>query len=770
MGSDGRFRFSVLSGPNAGKTVTCRPPVLVVLPGNCPGTGLASFVDNSSATMYLRSDRARVDVVQVHVDTDGDGTVDAGESTSTVQRRWYDPVAYGALGDSYSAGDGVRPYVRPGTPRANLLSDASHCSRSERAYPQLIGTADAAPGGRFSRLASQGYGSLSFIACTGAITPNVITSPIGPLLPDVQEFTFDNTFVDGFQLDLLAGTAGPRQDVDLVTLTIGGNDALFAPLLTFCAQANTCESQVADFSGGQPLGTWISGRLALVEERLTGTMQPVRAATAGDSTVVLVGYPRIFEYRGSQDRVFCPLSASLFGDDAVFLDRIAGDLNTSMARAARRAGVHFIDPSATFAGHGVCTGTPYIYGANPILIRTGGGLLDWSVGPGDGAYHPNQVGHRKGYAAAIRTWVNDRWTAGSYLTRTGLPANPTPTGPGPDPGLVLPRAGSIAALAEESTVADSTGAAPTAAALATVEAEADWGWAGYAVAGAPSGSCDVIAAGASFDLAADGFTPGSSVTLTLAGATVTTLTADPQGRVTFPRTAPASAPADGVAQAYRFTGTRTTTAGTVPVIRVAPVVVYPDWLPCDVTAPTITVTSPGPPATSTVGDALTIAYTCADVGSGGAAQPAAACEGDLASGDRLDTSRVGTFTVDLFAADAAGNTTTSQVTHTVTAGTPLLVVTDPATAGLMGALSQAILRDLDTDPLTPRTPAFTVATPSIGGTGALTIRGCTNPTPATTADALLALAGQPYTATTGPAPALTPACRPDSVTTTGGRP
>jgi hypothetical protein len=65
-------------------------------------------------------------------------------------------VRYVALGDSFSAGEGVPPY-EPGTA---TLRD--HCHRSTRAYSRLI----ALPGIRFLR---------SFYACSGARAPDVLS-------------------------------------------------------------------------------------------------------------------------------------------------------------------------------------------------------------------------------------------------------------------------------------------------------------------------------------------------------------------------------------------------------------------------------------------------------------------------------------------------------------------------------------------------------------------------------------------------------------------
>ena len=92
--------------------------------------------------------------------------------------------AYYALGDSYSAGEGVPPIVNVG-----------NCIQSEGgAYPSLFAAKTAR------------YDLRAFVACSGAVINDVA----------------------GKQLSVL------RKGPALVTLTVGGNDANFVPVLLDC--------------------------------------------------------------------------------------------------------------------------------------------------------------------------------------------------------------------------------------------------------------------------------------------------------------------------------------------------------------------------------------------------------------------------------------------------------------------------------------------------------------------------------------------------------
>src|ERR1700737_1237361 len=90
---------------------------------------------------------------------------------------------YVALGDSYSSGVGTRTYYNDGT----------SCQRSPYAYGPKIA-------------AARGY-ALNFQACSGAKTTDVNSNQLGPL----------------------------NSSTNLVTITIGGNDAGFSNVIVNCA-------------------------------------------------------------------------------------------------------------------------------------------------------------------------------------------------------------------------------------------------------------------------------------------------------------------------------------------------------------------------------------------------------------------------------------------------------------------------------------------------------------------------------------------------------
>ncbi|WP_432478065.1 SGNH/GDSL hydrolase family protein [Nocardioides sp. GXQ0305] len=229
--------------------------------------------------------------------------------------------AYVALGDSYSSGTGTRDYIADGT----------DCQRSTSAYPSLIASA-------------RGY-ALDFRACSGARVADVTRA----------------------QLSALSAATS------YVTVSVGGNDAGFADVLTECATpwwAGDCDGAI---DGAQ---AFVAGTLP---GRLSTLYGQIRDA-APNAQVVVVGYPRIFM---GED---CNALTWFSPEEQARLNQTADQLNARTAAVAASYGFGFADPTGRFVGHAVCDDPEWINGlSNPI---------------GE-SYHPNQPGHASGYTPTV---------------------------------------------------------------------------------------------------------------------------------------------------------------------------------------------------------------------------------------------------------------------------------------------------------------------------------------------------------------------------------
>ena len=229
--------------------------------------------------------------------------------------------SYVALGDSYSSGTGTRSY----------LADGTSCQRSTYAYPSLIA-------------AARGY-ALNFRACSGATVADVTNTQLSALT---------------------SGTA-------YVTISVGGNDAGFADVLTDCA----LPWWAANCNGA------IDGAQSFINNQLPGRLATLYAAIrtrAPAAKVVVVGYPRIFM------GVDCNAGTWFNSAEMTRLNQTADLLNSRLATAAAARGFTFANPTSRFVGHAVCGSPEWING------------LSWPVTE---SYHPNRTGHASGYTPTV---------------------------------------------------------------------------------------------------------------------------------------------------------------------------------------------------------------------------------------------------------------------------------------------------------------------------------------------------------------------------------
>jgi lysophospholipase L1-like esterase len=229
--------------------------------------------------------------------------------------------AYVALGDSYSSGVGTRSYIDDGT----------ECQRSTFAYPSLIA-------------ARRGY-ALDLRACSGARIPDVANTQLGAL-----------------------GAA-----TNYVTVSVGGNDAGFADVLTECATpwwAGDCDGAIDQAQA------YINNQLPGALSSLYGSIR----AAAPTAKVVVVGYPRIFM---GED---CNAATWFSPKEEARLNQMADLINSRTSAQASGAGFSFANPTNAFLGHAVCDNPEWLNGlSNPISE----------------SYHPNRDGQASGYTPTV---------------------------------------------------------------------------------------------------------------------------------------------------------------------------------------------------------------------------------------------------------------------------------------------------------------------------------------------------------------------------------
>lgn len=353
-----KIGFAVLSGPNVGVSGPCNP-------SNCrtSSSGQVTFTYRSNGT-------AGSDTIQTFYDQNEDGIAQVGEPQTTASVKWATPKGlYIALGDSYSSGESTSPYL------SGSDTHDDKCHRSTFAYPFHLNLDLAFYAQNFS-----------FHACSGA---------------HINDFYYENSHnrPEPRQLSYVEA-AGSR--TQLVTLSIGGNDAHFADVVATCyadAIANSlgiphvpCEiawntimdNAIHTMSVNSP-----SNRQSLTQlyDRI--------AAKAPRAQIIVVGYPRFFP-ESPPSLCSTGLGPTYFNyAQMLWLNQKVSEGDRVISAAVAATGnsrVHYVAGSySAFNGHERCTREPYL-----------NGIVGSSAYAG--SFHPNINGQRALASLAEKTY------------------------------------------------------------------------------------------------------------------------------------------------------------------------------------------------------------------------------------------------------------------------------------------------------------------------------------------------------------------------------
>lgn len=294
-------------------------------------------------------------VVGIFIGTALDGGSEDGDATrATIPViNLGGPGSYLALGDSYSAGEGLPDY----DPDTADLPIGDRCHRSlEYAYPLKLVFADPT--------------QRDFRACSGAVVKNVFRIP---------QSHGGQPISTGRQIE--EGTI--EDSTLLVTITMGGNDLEFADMLIFCAGHSSCQNDT--FEEGLTLSDWAQAHLATIGKELEAMYIDLREQTPAQARILVLGYPGLFPQDAPSPFVK-PVCSTVFAgfsdaeEEAIRAWNI--QLNEVVHAATSRAGVEFVDVYSFFSGHEVCgrAGAWLKSVGNPSRVER------------DGWFHPTRTG------------------------------------------------------------------------------------------------------------------------------------------------------------------------------------------------------------------------------------------------------------------------------------------------------------------------------------------------------------------------------------------
>lgn len=337
----GRYQVKVFI-PAAGATATQANYTIT----NGAGLTWTVTINQSSYTdqwvslgHYWLGPGASISLTNLHVTSDGDL---AFSGMAFVPQP---PGTYAMLGDSYSSGEGAGPYD-PQTDGYVTTCGAASCvnngHRSGNSYNRVF----AAGTKTFNNPAAW-----VDVACSGAVIADYdLNNPDGKCPNEPGQKTALNS-----------GTS-------LVTLTFGGNDLDFGPVINDCVTAGfssvipivpnappcqsiwdaTFESQIQQLAANNAAG----GLPLLFSE--------IKSA-APNAEIVVLGYPHLV--RPSTDpNGGCLNAGFMLASDRDWLNSVADQIDAVIKNAAGVAGLPYLSTNAMFTGHELCSSAPWFTG------------------------------------------------------------------------------------------------------------------------------------------------------------------------------------------------------------------------------------------------------------------------------------------------------------------------------------------------------------------------------------------------------------------------
>lgn len=290
------------------------------------------------------------------------------------------------LGDSYISGEGLS---NAGAYDAGTDTKDNRCHRTPRSWAYQMAEYLGATGE-----------DILFAACSGAVTANII---------DEAQYPRSATGVHGGKPQAITlrdfAKNGP---VDLVFLSIGGNDVRFAQQIHSCIKSfYSCHPE------SEP-------KLATVRADVASAIRTIRAE-APEGKVIVVGYPDpLRPVPAGCAEIGAP---DLTMDEKRRLVEYLAKLNAQIELAAADGGAYYQGMSDVFNGTGVCSKSGYM---NEIAVGSNPGVITPIATE---SFHPTDEGHAHIYDAL-------RFSIEGLMTKPNPPMTGEGTQVSPDSRLV----------------------------------------------------------------------------------------------------------------------------------------------------------------------------------------------------------------------------------------------------------------------------------------------------------------------------------------------
>lgn len=296
-----------------------------------------------------------------------------------------------SLGDSYSSGEGIEPFYGQNESTADKVKNQDWLAhRSEKSWPGRL-TLQGVNGS----MAQNRNDNWFFVATSGAVTDNLTHN-------QRKEYDIDgiegSRYIDK-QLDVFKELGDKK--AEYVTVSIGGNDAKFADIITEAAIPHPLNPGALNDklnSVWEEFYYGIDGGES-IRDRLYQAYCDIQDAAGAQAKIIVAGYPKLLDSNGS-GFLFSENEAALINDSVSrFNDEIESIVKSCKVNGMK---ICFVSVEEAFDGHGAYSDDAFL---NKVYIGKKDQDLKWSV---SSAYsmHPNDKG-AQAYADCVQAKIDD---------------------------------------------------------------------------------------------------------------------------------------------------------------------------------------------------------------------------------------------------------------------------------------------------------------------------------------------------------------------------
>jgi len=293
-----------------------------------------------------------------------------------------------SLGDSYSSGEGIEPfYGQEDDVSIKIQNPDWLAHRSKDCWPGMLTLPDH--NGKMSDNRDEYW---FFAAASGAVTDNMLNT----FRKEYKKGKYTSVYDLDPQLDIFNEIGA--NEVDYVTLTLGGNDAGFADIIAACVKG----SNYLNIGGlaDKLNNTWEDFyKEGGIRDNLVKAYLNIAQKAGPQAQILVAGYPELL----NQDGGFF-ISKS----EAVLVNENVSKFNEAIAEIVQDCDdlgikISFVSVEEAFEGHGAYSDDPYIN--EVILFSKSQDLKDFEM-PSKYSIHPNYNG-ACAYAECVQAKIDE---------------------------------------------------------------------------------------------------------------------------------------------------------------------------------------------------------------------------------------------------------------------------------------------------------------------------------------------------------------------------